>query len=40
MDKIDAIIVSKAINIRKREQYGSLNLNNNNNNILVYISKM
>ena len=39
MDKIDAIIVSKAINIRKREQYGSLNLNNNNN-ILVYISKM
>ena len=39
MDKIDAIIVSKAINIRKRDQYGSLNLNNNNN-ILVYISKM
>ena len=39
MDKIDAIIVSKVINIRKREQYGSLNLNNNNN-ILVYISKM
>ena len=39
MDKIDAIIVSKAINIRKREKYGSLNLNNNNN-ILVYISKM
>ena len=39
MDKIEAIIVSKAINIRKREQYGSLNLNNNNN-ILVYISKM
>ena len=39
MDKIDAIIVSKAINIRKREQYGSLNPNNNNN-ILVYISKM
>ena len=39
MDKIDAIIVSKEINIRKREQYGSLNLNNNNN-ILVYISKM
>ena len=36
MDKIDAIIVSKEINIRKREQYGSLNLNNNNN-ILVYI---
>ena len=39
MDKIDAIIVSKEINIRRREQYGSLNLNNNNN-ILVYISKM
>ena len=38
MEKIDAIIVSKEINIRKREQYGSLNLNYNN--MLVYISKM